>query len=453
MLGTVQPWSIFIMRITVIIALLAWLIKILTQPGTNNQEPATRNQQPTTKNQEPATNLELRTSNVERKRNVERKKERRTLNVELFLLLFLLIALISTLTSIYKRESIETFANLLTYASVFFLITHNIELSNQQPATNNQIHRLITAILFTSLILGVYGLLQYFHILELTPRVTPLRVSSTYYNSNHFAGYLAMVTPIPVALFLFSPLSLKTPLYAALSILLIINLALSYSWGSVAFGIAVIFLIIMRIRQSKRKALATAIAIAILASFAFLGALVMLGPTPQLPQSTLGERYTRMAQIANPSLFGRLFMYKNEIPLILDHPLLGTGPGTFIYAFTQYRPLGLNLLWNYAHNDYLQIASEVGLLGLTFFLIFVIISLAKGFNYIRNTLTSRPNDPTTQRRNDALTHPRIITLGCWTGILSALLHSILDGNLSVVPANALHFYVLLGLLMVSTHTK
>ena len=154
-----------------------------------------------------------------------------------------------------------------------------------------------------------------------------------------------------------------------------------------------------------------------------------------------------MAQIANPSLFGRLFMYKNEIPLILDHPILGTGPGTFIYAFTRYRPPQRTNFWNYAHNDYLQIASEIGLIGLTFFLIFVIISLAKGLNYIRNTLTSRPNDATTQRRNDALTHPRIITLGCWTGILAALLHSTLDGNLSVVPANALHFYALLGVLM------
>jgi len=36
--------------------------------------------------------------------------------------------------------------------------------------------------------------------------------------------------------------------------------------------------------------------------------------------------------------------------------------------------------------------------------------------------------------------------GIWTGILAALLHSILDGNLSVVPANTPHFYTLLGLL-------
>jgi len=171
MLGTVQPWSIFIMRLTVIIALLTWLIKILTQPRTSNQELRT--------------NLERRTLNV------ERKKERRTLNVELFLLLFLIVALISTLNSIYKHTSIETFANILCYASVFFLIIHNtrtnkltqpinverrtsnVERRTSNVERNKLIHRLTTAILFTSLILGVYGLLQYFHILELTPRVTP----------------------------------------------------------------------------------------------------------------------------------------------------------------------------------------------------------------------------------------------------------------------------------------
>jgi len=44
-------------------------------------------------------------------------------------------------------------------------------------------------------------------------------------------------------------------------------------------------------------------------------------------------------------------------------------------------------------------------------------------------------------------------LGIWTGILAALLHSILDGNLSVVPANALHFYVLLGILITSIYIE
>ena len=213
---------------------------------------------------------------------------------------------------------------------------------------------------------------------------------------------------------------------AALSLLLIINLALSYSWGSAAFGIAIIFLIIMRIRLSKRKALISAAAIAVFALFAILGALIMLGPTPQLPQSTRGERYVNMAKIANPSLFGRLFMYQKTIPLILDHLLLGTGPGNFIYAFTQYRPLHTNILWNYAHNDYLQIASELGLIGLTFFLLFVIMALTKGISHIKSAFIFN-------QTNEKNAINEIIAITAWTGILSALLHSLLDGNLSVVP--------------------
>ena len=168
---------------------------------------------------------------------------------------------------------------------------------------------------------------------------------------------------------------------------------------------------------------------------------------------------------------GRLFMYKNEIPLILDHPLLGTGPETFIYAFTQYRPTQKIGFWNYAHNDYLQIASKMGLLGLTFFLIFVIISLVKGlsgigkstppFNRTNDTTMHRPSDPKNQSNQMNQTNQtnqinqmnKTPILGAWTGILAALLHSILDGNLSVVPANALHFYVLIGLLLISTNLK
>ena len=243
-----------------------------------------------------------------------------------------------------------------------------------------------------------------------------------------------MITPIPVALFLFSRLGWKTLLFAALSILLVVNLALSYSWGSVAFGVGVIFLIIMRIRVSKRRVLATAIAICGLLLFVLMGALVMLGPTPQLTQNTWAARYTRMAEIANPSVFIRLFMYGKTIPLVLDHPLLGTGPGTFIYAFTQYRPVQRIGLWNYAHNDYLQIASEMGLIGLGAFLFLVITALTKGFKARKSTSNFN----------------KAIILGALAGILSILTHGFFDGNLSILPANILYFYVVIGVLVSST---
>ncbi|MBA7560543.1 hypothetical protein ES708_02169 [subsurface metagenome] len=390
-LGTTQPWSIFILRITVVVALLAWLLKLLSSKSYSR---FTIHDSP----------------------------------LFLPILIFLSVAVISTITSSYKWISLNILTNLFIYAAVYFLIVKNLK-------SKAQIKRLITAILFTSLILGIYGLLQYFNVLRLTSSVTiPSRVSSTYYNSNHYGGYLALLTPIPVALFLFSRLSWKTLLFAALSVLLIINLALSYSWGSVAFGVGVIFLIIMRVRLSKKRILATAIAIGVLAFFALLGALVMLGPTAQLPQSTWAVRYSRMADIANVSLFGRLFMYRKTIPLVLDHPLLGTGPGTFIYAFTPYRPPDLSLLWNYAHNDYLQIASEMGLIGLAAFLFFVITALTKGFKAPRSNSNFN----------------RAIIIAALAGILSILTHGFFDGNLTMIPANILYFYVLIGVLVSST---
>ncbi len=395
-LGTTQPWSIFIMRITVVVALLAWLLKIFTV------------ERRTTTHHSPLTTHHLGTPLL------------------IPILIFLSIATISTIISSYKWLSLSLLTNLFACAAIYFLIVNNLK-------SKKQVKRLIAAILLTSLILGIYGLLQYFHILELTPRHMQERISSTYYNSNHYGGYLAMITPIPLALFLFSKLSWKTFLFAALSVLLVINLALSYSWGSVAFGVGAIFLIIMRIRVSKRKALAATIAICVLLLFTVLGALIMLGPTPQLTQNTWAARFSHMAEIANPSLFFRLFMYEKTIPLILDHPLLGTGPGTFIYAFTQYRPLHFNILWNYAHNDYLQIASETGFIGLAAFLFLVITAWTKGLKALKSTPSFN----------------RAIILGTLAAILSILVHGFFDGNLTVIPANILHFYFLVALFMVS----
>jgi len=392
-LGTNQPWSIFIMRIAVVVALICWLLKLFS---TIHDSRFTIHDSP----------------------------------LFLPILIFLSVAVISTIISSYKWVSLDILTNLFVYAAVYFLIVNNLK-------SKKQVKRLITVLLLTSLILGVYGLLQYFHILELTPRYMQERTSSTYYNSNHYGGYLALVTTIPVALFLFSPLSWKTPLFAALSILLIINLALSYSWGSVAFGVGIIFLIIMRIRISKRRTFVTAIAICVLLLFILLGALVMLAPTPQLPQSTWAARYTHIAQITNRSLFGRFFMYKKTIPLILDHPLLGTGLGMFRYAFTPHRPPQRTNFWWYAHNDYLQIASEMGLIGLAAFLFLVITVWAKGFKALKSTSNFN----------------RAIILGTLAGILSILVHGFFDGNLSVIPSNILHFYVMLGVLMVNLDRK
>ena len=59
---------------------------------------------------------------------------------------------------------------------------------------------------------------------------------------------------------------------------------------------------------------------------------------------------------------GRLETYKSTLRMIDDHPWLGTGQGTFAYAFPAYRSPNVSLwgVWDLAHNTLLEIAADMG---------------------------------------------------------------------------------------------
>ena len=59
---------------------------------------------------------------------------------------------------------------------------------------------------------------------------------------------------------------------------------------------------------------------------------------------------------------GRLETYKATVRMIDDHPWLGTGQGTFAYAFPAYRSPNVSIwgVWDLAHNTLLEIAAEMG---------------------------------------------------------------------------------------------
>jgi len=61
-----------------------------------------------------------------------------------------------------------------------------------------------------------------------------------------------------------------------------------------------------------------------------------------------------------PSFSNRVDVWGGIVDMIQDHPILGIGPGTFAFIFTQYQPPGLSKHYTMAHNDYLHFTSEVG---------------------------------------------------------------------------------------------
>jgi hypothetical protein len=77
-----------------------------------------------------------------------------------------------------------------------------------------------------------------------------------------------------------------------------------------------------------------------------------------IPQETLERLGTTPNSIAAEDLGGRMELWKGSIAIFLEHPILGVGSGT----------LGLpRLLGTFAHNSFLSILAELGLIGFVLF--------------------------------------------------------------------------------------
>ena len=76
--------------------------------------------------------------------------------------------------------------------------------------------------------------------------------------------------------------------------------------------------------------------------------------------------------VTDPSLEGRVAAQKVAVEMLVDHPVLGIGPGNFLSIEPEYlRRLALDSIPLAPHNQYLEAAAEGGLLGLTAWLLFL----------------------------------------------------------------------------------
>ncbi len=72
--------------------------------------------------------------------------------------------------------------------------------------------------------------------------------------------------------------------------------------------------------------------------------------------------------LENSSIGQRLIFWKTSLRIIADHPLLGGGTGSFPREFAKHTYDHPGFYANNPHNEYLMIASQLGLVGLTLFL-------------------------------------------------------------------------------------
>jgi len=243
-------------------------------------------------------------------------------------------------------------------------------------------------------------------------------LSATFGNADHLAGYMEMAIPLILGLLLLGhrPGILFLLIYLCSLLLTALLLTLSRGgWIASLLGLSFMSFALLTSRYFQRKKLIMALIGGFLAM-----ALIVLASTPVV------ERILTIEQREDiPNFSARVTAWGGIVEMIKDYPVLGIGPGTFAFIFTQYQPPGLKAHYTMAHNDYLHFTSEVGL-PLIAIVVWMIISLyRKGFMKLKN--------PSRLVRG--------ITLGAMSGVTAILVHSISDFNLHI-PANALLFTIL-----------
>lgn len=118
-----------------------------------------------------------------------------------------------------------------------------------------------------------------------------------------------------------------------------------------------------------------------------------------------------------------------------EYPAFGSGLGSFELVFRKHKNSDMIQRYDYAHNDYIQFASETGALGLALAGTLVCMSFVAALWAYRI------------RRDPLL---RGVAFGSMMGVLSFMIHSAVDFNLQI-PSNALTFMLLLAFAWIALH--
>ena len=347
--------------------------------------------------------------------------------------------------SIGRKATIGEFFRYASYAAVYVVTV-------QLLANVRLLKRTIVVLIAFAAVLAFFSIIQHlvpnnriYWLRELPQGGTPF---GPYVNRNHYAGLMGMVFPLILSLFLFyRPPSPDAPLRKRIAeafnhpmtnihlllgfsaVLTATSIFVSLSRGGIAsLSMSLVFLGVLlkkRIDMHGRGPLLILTVIIILYAVGWFG----WGP--------IFERFRNIRTTQGDISELRLDIWKDSSGIIRDFPLTGTGLGSFVQIYPAYRTITAEGIADHAHNDYIELLTDGGIIALLLVAWFMAAVIRRTFRVL-----SARKEP----------FSLYLYAGSITGILSILLHSFTDFNLQI-GANCLYLFFFLGLCVSASHTR
>ncbi|MDA0991371.1 MAG: O-antigen ligase family protein [Verrucomicrobia bacterium] len=353
---------------------------------------------------------------------------------------------ITATLSVSAKASMRSLLLFMAYAGTFLVFANTIRFTDE-------LQRVAAVLVGSATLLAVLALAQKF---SGSDRIywfhTPLHAGDmfgTFSNLNHFAANMNMAVGVAIGSLatsrglnqivawpswadrmdmLTSRDGVRTALRALMTVILVLAVAVSASMGAqlcliITFTLAGILSLCQR--HAGRRAL-----------YGFIPAMIIiLILVVARGQSNVQWRMGDLASfVQNP--FNRLHVAVSgdAFSILSVCPVFGTGFGTFRHVFPAFQSAPIQLRWLHAHNDWLQLLVEGGVVGAVLFLMFALGCL----RYVLRRLKGAPD------------RARLVIFGLLFGITTIAIHSLFDYGLRK-PANALLLSAMAGMAVAGVH--
>ncbi|MBN1622694.1 MAG: O-antigen ligase family protein [Endomicrobiales bacterium] len=358
---------------------------------------------------------------------------RKNLVLIMALLAFLASGIISFCHSPFVLASTNELIRRVIYIFIAIIVLKEFN-------SEEKLDRLFNWLVAACFVSTIYGVIQYLDTKYFPappePGLDPFiwrgafgnRVFSTFGNPNFFGDFLVVMSPITLALFLYS----RKFYLLVLWVLILLNIYWTHSKGAwLGFGAGIVifvFLVVGFFLKAQKEKLRKILFAMVICTVSVVSAGI----------------YKNLQGRPDSASF-RIFTWISTWEMINTRPWLGTGIGTFYVTYPAWRRPQIffiegrhNTETDHPENEYLEVWYDEGFLGMGIFLWLLLMFLMMSFQSL-NTFT-KPN--ITQSKSDVRAY---YELGVLTALLAQLAHNLVCVSLRFV-SSGIFLWLLIGLI-------